>query len=100
MKIELRDPQILIVIQFGSTREEQYLHSFYNEGEAKRFVRRARRASYRCIGPFGVALPELGDLACAAKAVVCSAKRKRGRSQHVRRLARSLAAVRKEFRLR
>ena len=98
MKIVRRDPEIQIVIQFGSTREEQYLHSFYDEGEAKRFIRRAGRASYSCIGPFGVALPELGDLACAAKDVVCSAKRERRRSQHVRRLARSLAVLKKQFR--
>ena len=35
MKIVRRDPEIQIVIQFGSTREEQYLHSFYDEGEVK-----------------------------------------------------------------
>ena len=100
MKSETQELEIHVVIQFGGTRDEQYLHSFCSEAAAKKFMRSAGRAAYRCLGPFSVPLPEVSDLACAAKTVVSGAKRKFLERQHIQRLARSLAALKKGFQLR
>jgi hypothetical protein len=100
MKNETHDLEIQVVIQFGGTKGEQYLHSFDDEVAAKKFMRSAGRAAYRCLGPFPIALPGVGDLANAAKKVASWAKRERLESKHVQELARSLATLRKEFRLR
>jgi hypothetical protein len=98
MKTQTHDLEIQVVIQFGGTKGEQYLHSFDDEVAAKKFIRSASRAAYRCLGPFPIALPGVGNLVNAAKKVANWARRGRLKSQHIRELARSLATLKKEFR--
>lgn len=100
MKSKTREFEIQVVIQFGGTKGEQYLHSFCDEAAAIKFIRSASRAAYRCFGPFPVELPEVRDLAQAAVTVVRTAKRDRLEIRDIKELARSLAAVKKEFQLR
>ena len=66
----IQDIEIQVVIQFGGTKNEQYLHSFLSEAAAERFIRSADEASYRCLGPFSLLLPAIPQLMDAAKKTV------------------------------
>ena len=100
MKKETHHLELQVVIQFGGSTGEEYLHSFLNEAVAKRFIKSAARAAYRCLGPFPLVLTGVRDLAGAANNVTKWAKRNGVESEDVSRLTRSLAKVRKEFQLR
>ena len=64
------EAEIYAVIQFGGSTHEYYLHSFSEERAAAAYMKKAARASYRCIGPFEISLPAEGELArIAAKTV-------------------------------
>ena len=63
----IQEIELQVVIQFGGTSKEQYLHSFLNEAAARRFIRSAAKASYRCLGPFPLLLPGIRELADVAK---------------------------------
>ena len=97
MQSEIQNLTMQIVIQFGGTSREQYLHSFGDKIAAKKFIKSASRSGYRCLGPFSVALPEVTKMVDAAKAVVNSAKRTRFKNQCVQELARSVTAIKKGF---
>ena len=62
----IQEIELQVVIQFGGTSKEQYLHSFLNEAAARRFIRSADKASYRCLGPFPLLLPGIRELADVA----------------------------------
>ena len=66
----IQDVEIQVVIQFGGTKGEQYLHSFLTEAAAEKFIRSADEASYRCLGPFPLLLPGIPQLTDAAKKTV------------------------------
>jgi len=66
----IEDVELQIVIQFGGTSKEQYLHSFLNEAAAKRFIRSADKASYRCLGPFPLLLLGIRQLTDAVEKTV------------------------------
>lgn len=70
MKEESQDVALQIVIQFGGSTGEYYLHSFPNSKFANDYMRKADKASYRCIGPFGLAIPGVRNLSCAAEGVL------------------------------
>ena len=63
----IQEVELQVVIQFGGTSKEQYLHSFLNEAAAKRFIRSADKASYRCLGPFPLLLSGIREFAGVAK---------------------------------
>ena len=58
--------ELQVVIQFGGSSGEQWLHSFLNEPAAMRYIRSAAKASYRCLGPFPMCLPGIRELADVA----------------------------------
>ena len=62
----IQEIELQVVIQFGGTSKEQYLHSFLNEAAARRFIRNADKASYRCLGPFPLLLSGIRELADVA----------------------------------
>lgn len=62
--------ELQVVIQFGGTSNEQYLHSFRSEREARKYIRSAEKGGYRCIGPFTLQLPAISELAEAARKTV------------------------------
>ena len=66
MPTTIQEIELQVVIQFGGTSKEQYLHSFLNEAAARRFIRSADKASYRCLGPFPLLLPGIRELADVA----------------------------------
>ena len=92
--------ELQVVIQFGSSPMEQYIHSFLNEAAAKRFIKSADRAAYRCLGPFPIILYGVRDLSQAAKNLAKWANCEGVKSKEVSRLAHSLAIVRKKYQLR
>jgi hypothetical protein len=63
----IQEIELQVVIQFGGTSKEHHLHSFLNEATARKFIRSAAKASYRCLGPFSLPLPGLLELADVAK---------------------------------
>lgn len=100
MNNETHELELHVVIQFGGSSGEQYLHSFLNEAAAQRFIKSAAKAAYRCLGPFPLVLDGVLDLAGAAKNVTKWANREGVKCEDLSRLARSLARVKKEFQLR
>ena len=66
----IREAELHMVVQFGGSSKEQYLHTFSSEAAARNYIRKADRASYRCLGPFATALPGVRQLADAAERVV------------------------------
>lgn len=62
MPNKIHETEIQIVIQFGGASKEQWLHSFLTEAGAKRFIRSAAKASYRCLGPFPLLLSGIREL--------------------------------------
>jgi hypothetical protein len=62
--------ELQIVIQCGGSSDEHYLQSFLNEEAARRYIRSAAKASYRCVGPFPLPLPGIFELAAVAKNTV------------------------------
>ena len=67
MPNKIQEIELQVVIQFGGTSKEQWLHSFLTEAAAKRFIRSAAKASYRCLGPFPLLLSGIRELADVAK---------------------------------
>jgi hypothetical protein len=63
----IQEIELQVVIQFGGTGKEQYLHSFLNEAAARKFI---RSAADRCLGPFPLLLPGVRELADAAKETI------------------------------
>lgn len=55
--------ELHVVIQVGGSSKEYWLHSFLNEAAAEKYIRKAAKASYRCIGPFPMLLPFVSLLA-------------------------------------
>ena len=94
----IEEVELYVVIQFGGTSKEQYLHSFLTETAAKRFIRSADRASYDCLGPFPLLLPGIRRLSDAAEEMVkwidASELKDTGPTFN---LERALAVVREEF---
>jgi len=66
----IKDAELHVVVQFGGSSKEQYLHSFTNEEAANDYIRNAADASYRCIGPFTVRVPGVRQLAEASKEIL------------------------------
>jgi|GEM_PF-5088031 len=66
----IQEIALQVVIQFGGSSNEHYLHSFLNETAARRYIRSAAKASYSCIGPFPLLLPGIFELADVAKTTV------------------------------
>ena len=62
--------ELHIVVQFGGSSGEQYLHTFTTESLALKYMRSAGESSYRCLGPFQIALPGIPRLTDAAKKTV------------------------------
>ena len=91
---------IYAVIQFGGSTHEHYLHSFSEERAATAYMRKAKRASYRCIGPFEVLLSAEGDLARTAVKTIEWLKREGYRNdEHTLDLERAVLEVQKDLRL-
>jgi hypothetical protein len=67
MSNTIQEIELQVVIPFGGTSKEHYLHSFLNEATAKKFIRSAAKASCRCLGPFSLPLPGILELADVAK---------------------------------
>jgi hypothetical protein len=70
MKNERKPLEVFAVIQFGGTRDEQYLHTFLNHRSAAKYIKSASRASYQCLGPFPISLPQASDLIASARRTV------------------------------
>jgi len=62
--------ELHVVVQFGGSSKEQYLHTFSNEEAAHNYIRKADRASYRCLGPFAIILSGVRQLADATERVI------------------------------
>ena len=93
-----QDIELQVVIQFGGTSKEQYLHSFLNKSAARKFIRSADKASYRCLGPFPLLLPGIVRLSKAAEEVIKWIESKKLEDTGPAfNLARALAEVRKEY---
>ena len=93
-----RETEIFAVIQFGGTRDEQYLHSFSKERDATTYMKRAKRASYQCIGPFSILLTAEGDLVRVVKETIEWLKSEGfERDQHTLDLERALAGVQNDL---
>ena len=93
-----QDIELQVVIQFGGTSKEQYLHTFSNETAAKKFIRSADKASYRCLGPFSLPLPGIAGLSKAAADVIEWIESKQLKDTGPAfNLTSALAVVRKEF---
>jgi hypothetical protein len=98
MPTTFQEIELQVVIQFGGTSKEQYLHTFSNETAAKKFIRSAERASYRCLGPFPLLLPGLARLSKAAADVIEWIEFKQLKDTGPAfNLTRALAVVREEF---
>ena len=93
-----RETEIFAVIQFGGTKDEQYLHSFSKKRAATNYMRQAKRASYQCIGPFSILLAAEGNLARVAKETIEWLKQEGlERDQHTLNLERALAEVQNDL---
>jgi len=94
------EPAIYAVIQTGGSTHEHYLHSFSEKRAASAYIRKAKRASYRCIGPFEILLPAEGNLARIAAKTVEWLKREGHRNdEHTLDLERAVLEVQKDLRL-
>lgn len=62
----IQEIELHVVIQVGGSSKEYWLHSFLTEAAAKKYIRSAAKASYRCIGPFPMLLPGIRELADVA----------------------------------
>jgi hypothetical protein len=94
------EPQIFAVIQIGGTSREQYLHSFSKLSDAASYIGKARRASYRCLGPFSILVPAEGNLArSSAEAIDWLQKQGLGSDQHTLDLEHALAGVKDDLNL-
>ena len=92
--------EIYAVIQFGGSSHEYYLHSFSEERSAAAYIRKAERASYRCIGPFEILLPAEGDLVrIAIKTVKWLKKEGYRNDEHTLDLERAVLEVQKDLHL-
>lgn len=89
-----------VVIQFGGTDGEKYLHSFNDVTVARKYTRSADRAAYRCLGPFTLPLPGVGDLADAAEKVARWAKRAHLANHEMQELSKSLKTLKRGFNIR
>jgi len=100
MTNKTHEPEIYAIIQFGGSMHEYYLHSFSEERAAAAYVRKAARASYRCIGPFEISLPAEKELARIAAKTVEWLKTKGYRNdEHALDLERAVLEVQKDLRL-
>lgn len=100
MKNKNYEAEIYAVIQFGGSTDEYYLHSFSEERAAAAYMRKAVRASYRCIGPFEILLPAKGQLARIAAKTVKWLKREGYRNdKHTLDLERAAVEVQNDLRL-
>lgn len=68
-------PAIYIVLQTGGSSAEHYFHSFSREESALNFVIGAVEASYQCVGPARVELPEFENLISSSQKVLTQLKR-------------------------
>ena len=94
------EANIYAVIQFGGCSHEHYLHSFSEERAALAYMRKAERASYRCIGPFEISLRAEADLArIAAKTVRWLKMQGYRKDEHTIKLGRAIREVKKSLRL-
>ena len=94
------EAEIYAVIQFGGSSHEYYLHSFSEERAAAAYMKKAARASYRCIGPFEILLPAEGELArIAAKTVEWLKREGYQNDENTLDLERAVLEVQKDLRL-
>ena len=100
MPIEKQEIELHVVIQFGGSSGEQYLHAFDNRKAAMKFIRSADAASYSCLGPFPLLLPGILRLSQAAEEVIGWIEAKgMADTGPAFNLARALTSFRQEFRI-
>lgn len=100
MPTMIQDAKLQIVIQFGGTSDEYYLHAFANESAANKYIRKANRASYRCLGPLPLALYGVRQLAAAAQDVLTLLEEKGlATLAPAERLTAALAEIERELEL-
>ena len=95
-----QEPAIYAVIQTGGSTHEHYMHSFSEERAAAAYMKKAKRASYQCIGPFEIPLPAEGNLTRIAARTVEWLKAEGYRNdEHIIDLERAVLEAQKDLRL-